>query len=684
MCCDNEEPSTVAPAAGTHADEALQRSSTGIPVGIDMGTTRSVLAYLDSGGQLHSVPNPFGETRTPSVVLVDDNRILVGKEAELSALVKPDRVADAFKREMGEHYCRRAFLGQRIPPEIFGAILLKHLKQYAAYHLGPTDRAVIAVPACFGELRRAAVQNSARLAGWQVLDIINEPTAAALACGWRRSMCARHDPAKSLPVNQRLLVFDLGGGTFDVTLINIEGSTFRTIATAGDALLGGNDFDEQMVEHIAAEFREQHGVDPRRTAEDAAQLRFVAREAKHALFESEVVTLSCRSGNLQLETQIHRDIFEALSSALFDRMAQATQDLVRAAALSWREIDEVATVGGASRMPMVLRMLRELSGKEPTPVPGSHEAVAHGAALYAAMLSGRDTFGAQLQLINVNSHSVGVLGTDESTHDRVNAIIIPRNTPLPALAVKKFHTAREGQRTVEVPVVEGESKRPESCAPLGKLLVQDLPPNLPKGTVVEVECRIESNGRFAVSARIPVIGRPASAEIQRDRKPLVCELPKWEERLVSWSRECSYSKSSPSALAQRADGRLALDLSERSSIVRRLDTLFVEIGRQAIDCNVPPDARPAQRALLSTLQEVQIAKRTAAAARGRRDADDGTTEGTDMALKLTSDCEKQHKSEKRAEFAFLVLGRECVFAGFRPPGTEYAWQEAKDLQKLLQ
>ncbi len=390
-----------------------------------------------------------------------------------------------------------------MPPEVLSAFVLAQLKHDAERRIGPVQQAVITVPAFFDETRRKATQDAGRLAGLEVLDIINEPTAAALAYGYQQGLIQPgQDGFQGGP--RRVLVYDLGGGTFDVTILELDGRQFRALATDGDVRLGGRDFDERLVEHIAEQYRQIHGLDPRADPNDAIQLWLEIQDCKHAISQLSKTPVVCNFGGLRARLEVTRQQFEEMTRDLLDRTETTTKLVVRDAGLDWDQIDTVLLVGGATRMPMVSEMLQRVTGKTPDAATSPDEAVAHGAALYAAMLS-RDDHRAEVpacQLINVNSHSLGVVGIEPKTRRRVVKIVIPKNTPLPSRVERSFVTERDDQRNVKVPIVEGESRDPAECISLGECTVRDLPQGLAKGTAVKVELSYAANGRISVSARV--------------------------------------------------------------------------------------------------------------------------------------------------------------------------------------
>ncbi|MCE5267943.1 MAG: Hsp70 family protein [Planctomycetaceae bacterium] len=506
------------------------------PIGIDLGTTYSAVAYLDATGRPATVPNGAGDLLTPSALFFDDDGVVVGKEAVKNWVFAPDSYIECFKRDMGSVYARRKIRGAEVPPEIFSAFVLERLKQDAERRLGPITQAVITVPAFFDETRRKATQDAGRLAHLDVLDIINEPTAAAVAYGHLHGRL-RDDSSDADAKPTRILVYDLGGGTFDVTILELAGTQFRTLATDGDVLLGGKDFDERLVNYVADQFMAAQGVDPLSDPQDAAQLWLDAQEAKHTLTERSKATVICIHAGIRMRIEVTREKFEDLTRDLLERTETTTALVLKQAGLTWPQIDHTLLVGGSGRMPMIARMLRSLTGKEPNCALSPDEVVAHGAAIYAAMLVGDSAASTPMKckLVNVNSHSLGVVGTHVRTRQKVNAILIPKNTPLPCRAARTFRTGEASQQHVRVIVVEGESQRPEACIALGECVIRDLPSGLPKNTAVEVEYAYGADGRISVSARVPSIRYSRRVEIQRNAGRHLGDLDTWRARLCGRS-----------------------------------------------------------------------------------------------------------------------------------------------------
>ncbi len=484
-------------------------------IGIDLGTTNSAIARLDETGRSAMITNAEGDLITPSVVLFDDAEVIVGKDARSAASVQTDRVAEWVKRDMGSPVYSRLIRGQELPPEVIQACILRKLRGDATAEAGADAEAVITVPAYFDEPRRKATADAGELAGLNVLDIVNEPTAAALAFGETAGyLTSTGDPLKEMSV----LVYDLGGGTFDVTLVRLAPGDIRTLATDGDVQLGGHDWDLRLADHAAEQFQQAHGVDPREDPLSNSRLIAAATEAKHTLSARSKAVVRIDHGGQTLEVHVTREQFEDLTVDLVERTAYTTRQVLATTGLSWSDVSRALLVGGSTRMPMITRMLEGLSGLAPDRTVNPDEAVARGAAIYAGyLLAARDgdPADAAFAVTNVNAHSLGIEGIDRQTLRKTNVKVIPRNTPLPAMAKEKFITKTDGQRSIVVRVLEGESSQPEDCTAIGRTVIRDLPPDLPKGWPIEVTFRYGSNGRLNVRAVVPGTHREVTLELER-------------------------------------------------------------------------------------------------------------------------------------------------------------------------
>jgi molecular chaperone DnaK len=500
----------------------------GALIGIDLGTTYSCVAHLSRDGVPATIPNREGDLITPSVILFDESgQILVGREAKRTECVMPDRTAVCVKRDMGEPRYSRTVAGQSFRPEVLSALILKRLRADAVARLGRVDAAVITVPAYFDDTRRKATQDAGRLAGLTVLDILNEPTAAALAYTYEEHMRksggidALAESLDRRPTTS--LVYDLGGGTFDVSVVRMQGDRFEVLATDGDVRLGGRDWDQTLVDHAAEAFVREHGDDPRLDPESLAQLFQAAEQAKHSLSVRMTTRMLVVHAGRRLPLEVTRDLFDELTLPLLTRTRMTSELVLEGAGLEWADVDRVLLVGGMTRCPQVRRMLRETTGLEPDASLAADEVVAHGAAIHGGLLLAKGaTLAPQHPLgpwvrmtrVDVNSHSLGIsVRTPEGAY--ANSILIPRNTPLPVSRKRVYKTAVANQRQVRVRVLEGEAPDATACVQIGEFVLGHLPDDLPERSPIEVECRYGTDGRISVSGFDPDSGSIAETEIHR-------------------------------------------------------------------------------------------------------------------------------------------------------------------------
>jgi molecular chaperone DnaK len=521
------------PAADPEASgrESSSKSPARIAVGIDLGTTHSVIAHLDSTGRPWTIPNIEGDLITPSVILFDQKSVVVGKEAVNAAAFEPERVAQCVKREMGSPVYSKAINGERLPPEVIQSFILKKLKADAEKKLGTIGEVVITVPAFFNDPRRKATQDAGKLAGLKVIDIINEPTAAAIAYGVQRGFLTPKGVAKQA---ETILIYDLGGGTFDVTLMRIERNHYRTLATAGDVYLGGIDWDRRIVSYVAEQFKaHHHGIDPRDHPVGLQRLMLRAEEAKRSLSVRDRAKILFEHAGHTISLTLTRQEFESLTTDLLERTRFTTTNLLRDAGFKAKGLTRLLLVGGATRMPMVAAMLKRELRIEADHSLSVDEAVAHGAAIYAGLLLSTLPLFAGMTVQNVNSHNLGVLGIEPSTGRPRNSVVIRKNAPLPATRTRGFKTRRDDQRSVLVNVIEGGDASGNGSTPIGQCTVRDLPPGLAAGTPIEVTFTYQENGRLKVKARLPDVDREAHSTIKRSSGLTRENVAFWQQRLKS-------------------------------------------------------------------------------------------------------------------------------------------------------
>jgi molecular chaperone DnaK len=491
-------------------------------IGIDLGTTYSAVAMLDEHGQPRTLENSEGDKITPSVILFEGDDVIVGKEAVKAKATHNDAVAEHSKRYLGHRSFEQEFGNVQYPPEALQAWILKKLRSDIQQRIGDFKYAVITVPAYFDEARRKATQDAGYMAGIDVLDIINEPTAAAIAYGAQQS-----SDSNSQTGPQTILVYDLGGGTFDVSIVKIDGYEFVTLATDGDVQLGGIDWDQRIVDMIAEQFIAAHSSDPRNDPNTLGRIWREAQDAKHTLTARQECTLTCDYQGNAISFTLTRDEFAAITSDLVERTKFTTIQTLAAAQLEWDTIDRILLVGGSTRMHMINDMLTQLSNRPLDQSVSPDEAVAHGAALHAAIclseLSGET---AKFSVKNVNSHSLGVIGIEPATGRPRTGHIIPRNSPLPITARRLFRL-RKGQTSIMLQVVEGESKSPDACIMIGQCDIDGIPADLAENSELEVRFRYRKDGRLSMLFLIEGTDIKLDHEFKRENSLTQEQLDAW-------------------------------------------------------------------------------------------------------------------------------------------------------------
>ena len=456
-------------------------------IGIDLGTTNSCVAVME-GGEPVVIANAEGGRTTPSVVaFAKDGERLVGQIAKRQAITNPDRTIASVKREMGSNF-KVDIDGKGYTPQEISAMVLGKLKQDAEAYLGETvTQAVITVPAYFGDSQRQATKDAGKIAGLEVLRIINEPTAASLAYGMDKED------------NHKILVYDLGGGTFDVSILEIGDGVFEVLATSGNNRLGGDDFDDRVMDYLASEFLKENGVDLRKDKMAMQRLKEAAEKAKIEL--SGVLTSNINlpfitadaSGPKHLDITLTRAKFNELTADLVEKTTVPLRNALKDAGLSAGEIEKVILVGGSTRIPAVQDAVKKITGKEPHKGINPDECVAIGAAIQAGVLGGEIK---DVLLLDVTPLSLGI-----ETLGGVATKLIDRNTTIPARKSQTFSTAADGQTSVEIHVLQGEREMAAYNKTLGRFTLTGIPA-APRGVPqIEVTFDIDANGIVNVSAK---------------------------------------------------------------------------------------------------------------------------------------------------------------------------------------
>ena len=592
----------------------------GKAVGIDLGTTNSVVSVLE-GGDPVVIANAEGSRTTPSVVaFAKDGEVLVGEVAKRQAITNPGRTIRSVKRHMGTRWTEDID-GKEYTAQEISARTLQKLKRDAEAYLGTTvDQAVITVPAYFDDAQRTATKEAGQIAGLEVLRIINEPTAAALAYGLDKE-----------GEEQTILVFDLGGGTFDVSVLEIGDGVFEVKATHGDTSLGGDDWDEAVIQWLVTSFRNDHGVDLGADPMAAQRLKEAAEKAKIELSQVQQTQINLPfvtatdAGPLHLDYSLSRAKFQELTADLLDRCRAPFEQAVKDAGLTRGQVDHVLLVGGSTRMPAVVDLAKEIAGRDPSKNVNPDEVVAIGAAVQAGVLVGEVK---DVLLLDVTPLSLGI-----ETKGGVMTRLIERNTTIPIQRSEVFTTAEDGQPSVEIHVLQGEREMSQFNKTLGKFQLINLPP-APRGTPqIEVTFDIDANGIVHVSAKdratdneqsMTITGQSSLDKDVIDQMVRDAEAHADEDRLRKEQAEVRNTADNlvyqtEKLLADQAD---QLTEDETTSVTEKLESL-----KKVLDGDDTDAVKDATEALMSASQE--FGQRLYEAAQAEQAA--GATDSGDVA-----------------------------------------------------
>jgi molecular chaperone DnaK len=492
-------------------------------VGIDLGTTYSCLSYLTPQGEPVTLPNAEGELSTPSVVLFDGDNVIVGTEALRHAVSQPERVIQHAKRFMGDRQKFWVVDGTVYRPVDVSALILQHLIDAAEERLGRIRHAVVTVPAQFSDIQRQETAEAGRRAGLERVDIINEPVAAALCYVLSEGMWFAE-----IANDQTVMVFDLGGGTFDLSLVKYNKQEVKVVASGGDLQLGGIDWNRILEQFACDEFIKETPLDPRLDKESMQALAIEVEQTKRSLSVRPKAPLTVQHAGRRKTYSVDQEHFELLTSPLVAKCEQITRQLLKDHKLGWAHVDSVLVTGGATRMPMVRKMLQRISGTTLNTTLSPDQSISHGAAYYAGMLLSGEKFAktflgkeatarlAKFKQQSVNARALGILVRDKESGLRVPHYLIPANTPLPCAYRQNFGTVVPNQKRVHLHIVESGASLDQPFVRLGACVVEELPANLPEATPIEVTIRYDEQARVHVSAVETKSGREAKATIVRE------------------------------------------------------------------------------------------------------------------------------------------------------------------------
>jgi molecular chaperone DnaK len=616
-------------------------------IGIDLGTTNSAIAMVNEFGKAEIIPNKEGERITPSVVMFDDDQIIVGSIAKQSSVAEPDRTVSSIKSHMGSSDYVFEYKQNQYKPEDISAMIVRKLIDDAESFLDEkiTD-VVITVPAYFNDKQRKATIDAGKISGVNVTQIINEPTAAALTYGMDRK------------IKQKILVYDLGGGTFDVTIMSVDNGSFEVIASDGDRQLGGNNFDEKLMMYLNDKFKQQHDIDLFEDPVLIQDLRLKSENAKKVLSSKLSTTVYLSAKGKSARVTVTRKLFSDLVADFITRTELLINAVMTDSGLDWKDIEQILLVGGSTRIPAVQDMILRVTGKKPSSQVNPDEAVALGAAIQAGIVIAKDQnenvndmvrmkYGA-MNVSDVTAHSFGAITLDEFDNKR-NAIIIPKNSKIPVRKSQIFYTSTPNQTQVKMVVIQGEDPDPEFCTTIGTTTL-DFPPK-PENSPIIFNYEYDVNGIIHAAAKDPDTGKKSEIQIAREGALTKEQIVDKKQKLNSMFPRRREYVTRQSFAEEVTDGTQKVQAPKKDTGASLVSDVFVAAG---INDSESFEERPAiekKRDDFDTdeilLQKSEIG--TVTSAELRKELEDESTILSPMGIKMDSEIVSGDSEEEMLE-----------------------------------
>lgn len=493
---DSEASSSLLASAAIADQAKLAGAERETPaVGIDLGTAFAKIACILPDGTPSTLANSDGESRTPCAVSINGMNVATGQKAKQMMKDQPEFTAEGLRLLVGTKQSVQDLGHEQYPVEALLGLLLANVADEGRRHIGMFKNVVMTVPAHFHEVQRRCIQEVGYIAGLDVLDIINEPTAAAIGQGLQRGW-PTNQRAAGEPLN--VLVIDMGAAKTDASVLQVAGRRYTVLGTSGDLQLGGRDFDRQLAGWVAQLFVDGYAYDPRQHPRSMASLLKSCEETRIKLTDEDSTVRTLKLGGHAAKLTVNRAKLAEVSPEPIERLRRVITESLELSGLDWDDVDHVLLTGGASQMPLLSGLVKQLAGRAVSFIQSEPDAVVHGAAYYANHLLGRQTAQPALEINEAAPHSLGVVGVDRQTRNRKNVVLIPRTTPLPATVKRTFKTRAAGQGPIVVHIIEGEASSPDKCTPVGKCVIEDLPGDLPPGSPFSVEFQYAGNGRLTV------------------------------------------------------------------------------------------------------------------------------------------------------------------------------------------